>query len=118
MHALADTCAGAASTASALAACEAGDPSAAGCNPVDYKMRNGDEAAWALMLRAQGWLPKVTALPELAVCTWRQLSHPFCAVQIPGGDLCGVITETDKLSRVSSGADIWSSTVAVRADAG
>ena len=95
------------------AACEASDPSAAGCNPVDYKMRNGDEAAWALMLRAQGWLPKVTALPELATCILRQLPDLICAVQIPGGDLCGVITETDKLSRVSSDANSCSSMVAV-----
>ena len=104
MYALADSCAEAASTALAwLLVRRLSDPSAAGCNPVDYKMRKGDEAAWALMLRAQGWLPKVTALSELATRPVRQLSHPFCAVQIPGGDLCGVITETDTLSRVSSG---------------
>ena len=99
------------------AAREASDLPAAGCNPVDYKMRNGDEAAWALMLRAQGWLPKVTALRERATCTLRQLPDLICAVQIPGGDLCGVITETDKLSRVSSDADDCSSMVAVRAEA-
>lgn len=80
-------------------------------------MRNGDEAAWALMLRAEGWLPKVTALPELDPCTLRQLPHSFCAVQIPGGDLCGVITETDKLSRVSSDADNCSNTAAVCTEA-